>query len=303
MPRILLLGKNGQAGRELQRSLVTLGELTALGRQDADFTDPAALEDAVRRVDADVIVNAAAYTAVDRAEADRATSFRVNAEAVGVLARLAASRGAWLVHYSTDYIFDGAARAPYREDDTPAPLNVYGASKLAGEEAVRESACRHLLFRTAWVYGHGGGSFMPAILKLAAERDTLEVVTDQTGAPTGADLIAEVTASCLKRVLDDRALAQTAGGTYHLVAAGSATRHEYARFLVAEAIGLGARLKATPERVLPVTGSARVTAAKRPANSVLDTGKLRSTFGVTLPDWKTGVSRLLPALVARLDLA
>jgi dTDP-4-dehydrorhamnose reductase len=301
MPAILLLGKNGQVGRELQRSLAALGDLAALGRQDADFTDFAALEDAVRGAAPDVIVNAAAYTAVDQAETDRATAYRVNAEAVDVLARLAAGRGAWLVHYSTDYVFDGKAAAPYSEHDETAPQNVYGASKLAGDVAVRDSGCRHLIFRTSWVYGRGGRNFMHVILKLAGERETLEVVTDQRGAPTSAELIADVTALCLARVLSDRALAATAGGIYHLAAGGSATRHEFARYIVAEAIELGARLKTTPERVLPIPGSAYVPAkpaAKRPANSVLDTGKLRTTFGVTLPDWKTGVRKLLPALIA-----
>lgn len=298
MPAILLLGKNGQVGRELQRSLAAVGDLAALRRQDADFTDFAALEDAVRRAAPDVIVNAAAYTTVDKAETDRATAYRVNAEAVDVLARLAARRGAWLVHYSTDYVFDGNSSEPYRENDPAAPQSVYGASKLAGDVAVRDSGCRHLLFRTSWVYGQGGRNFMHAILKLAGERETLEVVTDQRGAPTGAELIAEVTALCLARVLNDRAFAETAGGTYHLAAGGSATRHEFARYIVAEAIELGARLKTTPERVLPVPGNAHATAAKRPANSVLNTGKLRTTFGVTLPDWKTGVRKLLPALIA-----
>ena len=300
MPGILLTGKNGQIGRELQRSLAPVGDLVALGRQEADLSDCTALEAAVRRLAPDVIVNAAAYTAVDDAETDRAMAFRVNAEAVDVLAGIAARQGAWLVHYSTDYVFDGHSIAPYREDDPVAPLNIYGASKLAGEEAVRRSGCRHLLLRTSWVYGFGGGSFMRAILKLARERETIEVVVDQTGAPTGADLVADVTALCLHRMLNDRALADTASGTYHLVASGRTTRHEYARYLVDEAIRMGARLKTTPERVLPVPGSAHVTPARRPANSLLDTAKLRTTFGVTLPDWTTGVRRVLPALM-RLD--
>lgn len=297
MISILLLGKNGQVGRELQRTLPAAGNVVALGREHADFTDLAALEAAVQREAPDVIVNAAAYTAVDKAETDSATAHRVNAEAVAVLARLAALRGAWLVHYSTEYVFDGASSAPYREEDATAPQNVYGASKLAGERAVRASGCRHLLLRTSWVYGAGGGSFMRAILKLARERETLEVVVDQTGAPTGADLIAEVTAQCLDRVLNDGEFAATASGTYHVAARGSVTRYEWARYVVAEAIRLGAQLEVAPERVRPVPGSAYVTPAKRPANSVLDTGKLRMTFGVEFPDWKVGVRQVLPALI------
>jgi dTDP-4-dehydrorhamnose reductase len=299
MPRILLTGKNGQIGAELQRSLAVLGDVVAMGRADADFTDLAALEAALGRAAPEVIVNAAAYTAVDQAETDRATAFRVNAEAVDVLARGAARRGAWLVHYSTDYVFDGASAAPYREEDPAAPLSVYGASKLAGEAAVRASGCRHLILRTSWIYGASGGSFIRAILKLARERESLQVVVDQTGAPTGADLVAGVTALCLARLLSGRALATGTSGTYHLAAGGAATRHEFARYLVAESLRLGATLKATPERVLPVPGSAFVTPAKRPANSRLDTGKLRTTFGVTLPDWKTGVSQLLQTLIGR----
>jgi dTDP-4-dehydrorhamnose reductase len=298
MTRILLLGKNGQVGRELQRSLATVGDLVAMGRQDADVTDPEALEAAVRRAAPDVIVNATAYTAVDRAETDRDMANRVNAEAVDMLAQLAARRDAWLVHYSTDYVFDGTSSAPYRENDPAAPQNVYGASKLAGEAAVRGSGCRHLLLRTSWVYGSDGGSFMRAILKLATERETLEVVTDQRGAPTDAALVAGVTALCLERLLSDRALALTARGTYHLAAGGSTTRHEWARYLVAESIKLGAKLATTPERVRPVSGSTYPTPAKRPANSVLDTGKLRTTFGIALPGWEEGVRRVLPSLIA-----
>jgi dTDP-4-dehydrorhamnose reductase len=297
MPGILLTGKNGQVGRELRRSLAALGDLVALGRQEADFSDLTALETAVRRVAPDVIVNAAAYTAVDAAETDRTTAYRVNADAVEVLARLAARQGAWLVHYSTEYVFDGSSAEPYRENDATAPLSIYGESKLAGEEAVRRSGCRHLLLRTSWVYGYDGGSFMRTILKRAMERESLEVVVDQTGAPTGADLIADVTAHCLRRVLNDRALASVASGTYHLTAGGQTTRYEYARYLVEAAVKTGAKLKTVPDRVLPVPGSAYVSAAKRPANSLLDTTKLRTTFGATLPEWKTGVNSLLPALL------
>ena len=300
MPAILLLGKNGQVGSELQLALPALGALTSCGRSEVDLADLPALEAAVQRTGPDVIVNAAAYTAVDRAETDSAAAYRVNAEAVEVLARAAARRNAWLVHYSTDYVFDGRSGRPYREDDETAPQNVYGASKLAGEAALRASGCRHLLFRTSWVYGTGGGSFMRAILERARERETLQVVMDQTGSPTSAELIARVTAQCLAAVMNDRALAATGGGTYHLAASGSVTRHEWARCLVAEAIALGARLKAAPERVLPVPGSAYVTPAKRPANSVLDTGKLRRTFGVALPDWKLGVRKALAALVTQM---
>ena len=299
MPRILLLGKYGQVGRELQRSLAPFGDLTAWGREEADLTDLAGLESTVRRHAPHVIVNAAAYTAVDKAETDRATAFRVNSEAVELLARIAAQRQAWLIHYSTDHVFEGESSTAYRETDPVAPPNVYGASKLAGEEAVRRSGCRHLVLRTSWVYGPDGGSFARAILKLARERVSIEVVADQTGAPTGAGLIADVTAQCLHRLLTDRVLADTASGTYHLVAGGKTSRHEYARYLVRQAIAVGLPLKTTPERVLPVPTSAYPAAARRPANSQLDTAKLRATFGVTLPDWQPGVRGLVSGLIAR----
>jgi dTDP-4-dehydrorhamnose reductase len=297
--RILLTGKNGQVGRELQRALAPLGERVAYGRQEADFTDLARLEGAVRQAAPEVIVNAAAYTAVDRAETDRATAHRVNAEAVEVLARHAARHGGWLVHYSTEYVFDGTSATPYREDDAPGPLNVYGASKLAGEAAVRKSGCRHLIFRTSWVYGADGGSFMRAILERARERETLEVAADQTGAPTGARLVAEVTATCLERVIAGDARNAPVSGTYHLAAAGAVTRHAWARYLVEESIRLGARLKARPEGVLPIPASAYPSAARRPASSLLDTRKLQAAFGLVLPHWEPGVRAVAPALIGQ----
>jgi dTDP-4-dehydrorhamnose reductase len=299
MPRILLIGKNGQVGRELRRSLAPIHDLEALGRQEMDLTDLAGVESTVGRHAPDVIINAAAYTAVDNAEKDEATAYRVNADAVGVLARIAAQRQAWLIHYSTDHVFDGESVAPYVETDPVAPPNVYGASKLEGEAAVRRSGCRHLILRTSWVYGSDGGSFARAILRLGRERESIEVVSDQTGAPTGAGLIADVTALCLRRLLADRGLADTASGTYHLVASGKTSRHEYARYLIQQAIAVGVPLKTTPERVLPVASSAYPAPAKRPANSQLDTTKVRTTFGVTLPGWQPGIRELVSGLAAR----
>ncbi len=290
--RILLLGKNGQVGWELQRALAPLGELVALDRHGegidcGDLARQVDLAETVRRLAPDVIVNAAAYTAVDRAESDAALAHAINAEAVGVLAHEAAALGAWLLHYSTDYVFDGSGSRAWREDDPTAPLSVYGCSKLAGEKAIRASGCRHLIFRTSWVYAARGGNFARTMLRLAAERERLVVIDDQQGAPTGAELIADVSAHALRSAVGDPALA----GTYHLAAAGETSWHGYARFVVDEARALGVALKV--EEIAPITTAEYPTAAIRPLNSRLDCGHLRASFGLALPDWRVGVARML----------
>jgi dTDP-4-dehydrorhamnose reductase len=294
----LLLGKDGQVGWELQRSLAVLGDVVALGRAgvslpglDAplcgDLEDLDGLRRTVQVLRPAVIVNAAAYTAVDQAEAEPARAHRINAEAPGVLAQAAADVGAWLVHYSTDYVFDGSGDQPWREDDATAPLNVYGRTKLAGEQAIRASGCRHLILRTQWVYGVRGGNFARTMLRLAQTRERLTVVADQIGAPTGADLIADATAHVLRQVL---ATGQ-GSGTYHLAAAGATSWHGYARLLIDAA---RQRWPDAPWRVQaidPVPTSAYPTPAPRPRNSRLDTTRLRQTFGLHLPPWEAGVRR------------
>jgi dTDP-4-dehydrorhamnose reductase len=292
--RILLLGKDGQVGWELQRALAPLGELIAWGRAEADLEQPEALAAPLRTVAPQVIVNAAAYTAVDQAESEPARARRINTEAVAWLAEAAARLGAWFVHYSTDYVFDGTKPSPYTEDDETRPLNVYGLSKRDGEAAIRASGCRHLVFRTSWVYAAHGNNFLKTILRLAQERDELQVVADQRGAPTGAALIADVTALCLYRLANDPALAERADGIYHLAAAGETTWHAYAQWLVAEAWRLGVKLRLSPERIVPISAADYpAAAARRPANSLLDTRKLRQTFGLSLPHWQEGVKRVL----------
>jgi dTDP-4-dehydrorhamnose reductase len=292
--RILLFGKNGQVGWELQRSLAPLGELVALdfdtpGPLKADFTQPSTLAATVRAVRPDVIVNAAAHTAVDKAESEADLARTINATAPGVLAREAAASGAWLVHYSTDYVFDGSGSAPRSEDAPTGPLSVYGRTKLEGEDLIRASGCRHLVLRTSWVYAARGGNFARTMLRLAAERERLTVIDDQIGAPTGADLLADVTAHALRAAAAQPGL----GGTYHAVAAGETSWHGYARFVIDWARRHGQAIKVAPEALLPIPTSAYPTAARRPLNSRLATEKLRSAFGLALPQWQAGVERML----------
>lgn len=290
--KILLLGKNGQVGWELQRALAPLGDLVSVGRNEADLEQPDALRSLVRAVGPDVLVNAAAHTAVDRAESEPGRAMQVNAGSVEVLAQEMKLRDGWLVHYSTDYVFDGAKPRAYEESDAPNPQSVYGRSKLAGEEAIRASGCRHLVFRTSWVYSAHGANFAKTMLRLARERSELKVVSDQTGAPTGADLVADVTALALHRLGADPDFAGRAGGLYHLSAAGSTSWHGYATLLIESARAAGAALRVIPDRVLPIASTEYPTPARRPANSLLDTARLCATFGLAMPPWEAGVRRL-----------
>jgi dTDP-4-dehydrorhamnose reductase len=292
--RILLLGKNGQVGWELQRALAPLGELIALDFDSpqplaADFTQPETLAATVRSLAPQAIVNAAAHTAVDKAESEPELARTINADAPAVLAREARALGAWLVHYSTDYVFDGSGTAPRTEDAPTAPLSVYGRTKLDGENAIRASGCAHLILRTSWVYAARGGNFARTMLRLAAERDALSVIDDQIGAPTGAELLADITAHALRAACVDPAL----GGTYHAVAAGETSWHGYARHAIEFARAAGQPVRVAPARIAAVPTSAYPTPAKRPLNSRLDTRKLRGAFGLTLPDWRVGVERML----------
>jgi dTDP-4-dehydrorhamnose reductase len=292
--KLLLLGKNGQVGWELQRSLAPLGEVVACdfdspGDLRADFSQPESLAALVQRVRPDVIVNAAAHTAVDKAEGEPALAEALNATAPGVLAREAASRGACLLHYSTDYVFDGSGDQPRGEDASPAPLSVYGRTKWEGEQAIRASGCRHLILRTSWVYAARGGNFARTMLRLAAERDELRIIDDQIGAPTGADLLADVSAHALRALQQQPQLA----GTYHCVAAGHTSWHGYARFVIEWARAHGQVVKVAPDAIHPTPTSSYPTPARRPLNSRLDTARLQSAFGLTLPAWQSGVERML----------
>jgi dTDP-4-dehydrorhamnose reductase len=294
-PKILLLGKNGQLGWELQRSLSVLGEVVALDRHglhgwSGDLSQPSALAQTVQQIQPQVIVNAAAYTAVDRAESEPDVAYAINAQAPQILAQEAQKLGAWLVHFSTDYVFNGSGQSPWTETDACAPLSVYGQTKWQGEQAVAASGCRHLMFRTSWVFGARGGNFAKTMLKLAQERDALRVIDDQIGAPTGADLLADVTAHALARALEP---GSELSGTYHLAAAGETPWHGYAQFVLTQAKALGVSLKVQPKDVQAIPTSAYPTPARRPLNSRLDTRKIQDTFGLTLPHWTLGVARML----------
>jgi dTDP-4-dehydrorhamnose reductase len=289
--KILLLGKNGQVGWELQRALAPLGELIALDRYSAEYCGDLSNLDGLRRtlraVAPDVIVNAAAYTAVDNAESDRATAQLINADATRVMAEEAASSGIWLVHYSTDYVFDGTGDIPWTETSQVSPVNFYGASKLAGEQVIVASGCKHLIFRTSWVYGVRGNNFAKTMLRLAKDRDTLNVIADQFGAPTGAELLADVASHAIIKVRMDEGLS----GIYHLAASGEVSWHGYAQFVIDFAKAQGESLAVTS--VLPIPSSSYPTPAMRPRNSRMDTRKLCDKFGLTLPHWSNGVTRML----------
>jgi dTDP-4-dehydrorhamnose reductase len=298
--RILLLGKNGQVGWELQRSLAPLGEVIACdfdspGDERADFTQPESLRALVWRVQPAVIVNAAAHTAVDKAESEPELAHLINAAAPAVLADEAEACGALLVHYSTDYVFDGGGVEAREEDDATGPLNVYGRTKLEGERAIRMSGCPHLILRTSWVYAARGGNFAKTMLKLAAEREVLKVIDDQFGAPTGADLLADVTAHAVMRARAEPDLA----GTYHCVAGGETTWFGYARHVIDWARNAGVALKLPAGGLQPVSSGEFATAAKRPLNSRLSTKKLRDTFGLVPPVWSVGVDRMLAEVHGR----
>ena len=294
---ILLLGKNGQVGWELQRSLALLGQVTALDFDSSehcgDFSQPDKVADTVRALRPQVIVNAAAHTGVDKAESEPDLAQLLNATTPGVLAQEAAKTGALLVHYSTDYVFDGSGSRPWAESDAPAPLSVYGRTKWEGEQLIQQSGAQHLILRTSWVYAARGGNFAKTMLRLAQERERLTVIDDQWGAPTGADLLADVTAHAIRHL---QAQPQDAG-LYHVAAAGETNWNLYAKHVLAQAQKAQAAIKFKAIEVAPVPTSDFPTAAVRPYNSRLDTRKLQTTFGLSLPPWQQGVARMVAEIL------
>ncbi len=297
--KILLLGKNGQVGWELQRSLAPLGEVIALDSDSTefcgDFTNMQGLIQTVRAIAPDIIVNAAAHTAVDKAESEPEVVRTINSLAPTMLAQEAKRSGAWLIHYSTDYVFDGSGDKPWVETDDTKPLNVYGKTKLEGEQFIRQSGCKHLIFRTSWVYAARGGNFAKTMLRLAKERDSLSVINDQIGAPTGAELLADLTAQAIRTSL----LKPELSGLYHVVASGETSWHGYASYVIDIAQKAGESMWITPEDVLPILTSAYTTPAKRPLNSRLDTSKFQAAFGLSLPHWQLGVNRMLTEILEK----
>ena len=295
--KILLTGKNGQVGFELQRALAPLGEVLAVDQSECDMADAQAIRRLVQSFNPDIIVNPAAYTAVDKAEGEPELANAVNAVAPGVFGEEAVKLGAWVVHYSTDYVFDGMKAGSYTEDDATHPQSVYGRTKREGEIALQQSGARHLIFRTSWVVGAHGKNFAKTILRLGEERDHLTVVADQYGAPTSAALLADVTAQLIRQ-------RQREGedgfpfGLYHLVAGGETNWCDYARFVVSESMAAGKPLKLAPDAIRPIPASEYPTAAKRPANSRLDTGKFYKTFSLVLPHWQSGVRHILQQILA-----
>lgn len=304
--RIALLGAQGQLGHALAQALPALGQVKAFGRAQADLTQPAALRQLLDQHQPQLIVNAAAYTAVDKAQSEPGLAQAINAQAPAALAQWAASHAAVLVHYSTDYVFDGHATRPYTEADAPAPASVYGQSKWAGERAVQAAGGRHLVFRTSWVVGAHGGNFLKTMLRLAMERDSLRVVADQHGAPTATDLIAHTTVQALQQMRANLAASSTPNvwapvddprwGLYHLAASGHTTWHAYACHVVARAQARGWPLRASAERIQAIRTDEYPLPAPRPANSRLDTQRLQSRFGLAMPDWRTGVDAVLDRL-------
>lgn len=293
---VLLIGKNGQVGFELQRALAPLGPLVAIGRQQCDLGDEQAVRALVRAHRPDVVVNAAAYTAVDKAQGDVEHAYAINAGAPAAIAEEVARLGALLVHYSTDYVFDGSHAAPYREVDVPAPQNVYGASKLAGEQAIIASGARHLIFRSSWIVGAHGGNFAKTMLRLAEEKESLNVVADQIGAPTSAALIADVTAQILGQYArSDKTVFPF--GLYHLSAEGETNWCSYAAHVVQSAKAAGRSLRLTPEKIHPISTAEYPLPASRPLNSRLNTAKLRNEFGLHLPSWTIGVNHVLQQIL------
>ncbi len=294
---ILLFGKGGQVGWELQRSLSVLGAVTALDFDSTehcgDFSRPESVAETVRALRPDVIVNAAAHTAVDKAESEPELARTLNATTPGLLAEEAARLGGLLVHYSTDYVFDGSGTRPWAEADVPAPLSVYGRTKLEGEQRIQASGARHLILRTSWVYAARGGNFAKTMLRLAQERDRLTVIDDQWGAPTGADLLADATAHAIRQ-LQQR---PEDAGLYHLVAAGETNWHAYARYVIEQAQRIRPELKITARDVAAVPTSAFPTPAVRPHNSRLDTRRFQDTFGLVMPHWQAGIARMLAEIL------
>tara|TARA_B100000929_G_scaffold288339_1_gene276643 strand:+ start:331 stop:1233 length:903 start_codon:yes stop_codon:yes gene_type:complete len=296
---LLLLGTNGQLGLELQRSLSPLGKIFACNRNTVDFNDLVKLKNLIRDYKPDIIINAVAYTDVDKAESDEGNAFQVNSKAVDLLAQEAKALDAWLVHYSTDYVFDGEKMSPYTEEDKTNPLSIYGKTKLQGEDAIKKSKCKYIIFRTSWLYATIGKNFIKTIIKLAKEKNKLKVVSNQIGAPTSAELVADVTSLCLYRIAQNSFSTKEISGIYNLSATGKASWYDFAKYVIIEAQKCGGIFLTNPENIIAINASEYVLPAKRPANSLLDTQKLCKRFNLQLPVWQIHVDRAIKELYSR----
>ena len=297
MDKILLLGANGQVGWELQRALAVLGDVNACDQHEANFENLQDLATLVDDFNPTIIVNAAAYTAVDKAESEPEKVKQINADAVALLASKAKKFEAWLIHYSTDYVFDGTSSLPYKESDKTNPQSVYGITKFQGEEAIKESGCKHLIFRTSWVYAARGANFAKTMIKLAQDREELKVVNDQIGAPASAELIADITTLCLYRINQDTASAFS--GVYNLVPKGEVSWYDFAKYILVKTQKYGVKFKVKPENIIPISTKDYPTPAKRPANSRLDVTKIIDTFGIYIPHWQKHADRFIDELYVK----
>lgn len=291
--KILLLGRDGQVGRELSRSLLPLGQLTALGRIELNLANSDAILNILNALKPDLIVNAAAYTSVDKAETDKTAAFQINADSVKLMADFAKHNNAIFIHYSTDYVFDGCKKEAYLETDSTNPLNIYGASKLAGEQAILKSGCRGYIFRTSWVFSPHGNNFIKTILNLAKARETLSIVTDQQGSPTSAELISDVTLLAISAALQDK----LTPGIYHLSAGGVTTWFYLAQYIIDKSIEKEVDLKLVSSKIQPILSKAYPLPAKRPKNSQLDSSCLSSMLNITMPEWTIYVDRMISQLI------
>ena len=297
--KIFLLGANGQVGWELQRSLAPLGAIMACNRHSGNLENLDDLSTLIRDYCPEIIVNAAAYTAVDNAESEPEKAYQINTKAVDFLAQEAKQLNAWFIHYSTDYVFDGDKKGVYLENDTPNPQSVYGQTKFAAEEAIKKSQCQHLIFRTAWVYSLRGTNFVKTIIRLAKEREELKIVTDQIGAPTSAELIADVTALCLYKIAQNKNTLSNLTGLYHLTPEGETSWHGFAQFIIAKLAGMGVEFRANFENIVPISTFEFPLPAKRPANSLLETKIICRIFNLKLPQWQFHAQRLLKELFSQ----
>ena len=294
--KILLLGKNGQLGWELSKRLLSLGDVVALDRSQCDLSTPEVIPKVIQEIKPDIVVNAAAYTAVDKAEEEEEAANIINGHSVAVLAEQAKKHHALLIHYSTDYVFDGLKSSPYTEEDTPCPINAYGRSKLLGEQAIQKSGVQYLIFRTSWVYAARGNNFIKTMLRLASERDELKVISDQIGAPTSATLIADVTVEVIRQ-LTSKSQSKSISELYHLAASGETSWFGFARLLIESAILNGQHLKLSPDCVVPISTAEYTLPAKRPSNSRLDTTKLRADYRISIPKWEEQVEQTVTAVL------